>query len=154
MREKMKKYLLLLVMSFSTPAWAETIVLLQGGKENTYEVRKKLICDPISEVVVKMDDIDIDALSLGKDALKASSSTILTFLENGDLVIERDYFDRLEGREDSINGFFHWGSLNQVEIKTTDNLGILMIQNQRNSSWATGRYVIWTTHNWFRCINE
>lgn len=150
----MTRTLLIIALLFSTPAWAETIVLLQGGKENTYEVREKLICDPINEVRVKMDDIEIDTSMSGKDSLRASSSTILTFLENSDLVIERDYFERLEGREDSINGSFHWGSLNQVEIKTTDNLGILMIQNQRNSSWATGRYVIWTTHKWFRCINE
>ena len=150
MKHTLKLPLLTIALLLSTPVWAETIQLFQGG-EKTYEIREKLICDPINEVRVKMNDFEIDTSKADNNYLKTSPALILNFLKNGDLVIEYDYFVRLEGSEDSLEGFFHWGSLIQVEIKSTDTQGVLMIQNKRNASWASGRYEIWTTHHWFRC---
>lgn len=151
MKHTLKLPLLTIALLLSTPVWAETIQLFHGGEEKTYEIREKLICDPINEVRVKMNDFEIDTSKADNNYLKTSPALILNFLKNGDLVIEYDYFVRLEGSEDSLEGFFHWGSLIQVEIKSTDTQGVLMIQNKRNASWASGRYEIWTTHHWFRC---
>ena len=97
-----------------------------------------------------MDDFDISSRQYDEDTLKTIDPTVVKLLVNGDLVIGLDRFKRYLGQKGSDEGFFIWSRLQQIELKKTD-LGLLMIWNERDASWASGKFKIWSEHKWFRC---
>ena len=142
----MTRILTIITLLFATPAWAEKLNLL--GKE--YEVRTTLMCTVLSDITVRMDDFDISSRQYDEDTLKTIDPTVVKLLVNGDLVIGLDRFKRYLGQKGSDEGFFIWSRLQQIELKKTD-LGLLMIWNERDASWASGKFKIWSEHKWFRC---
>ena len=141
----MTRLLTIIALLFATPVSAEKLTLRNGEE---YEVRTTLACTVLNHITVRMDDFGISSHEYSKNL--SSSPTIVKMLINGDLVIGLDHFKRYLYPKESNEGFFIWGKHMQIELKQTD-FGLLMIWNERDGSWASGKNKFSSTHRWLRC---